>query len=158
MKTLSTFILFTALSLALAASYFSVEATAQAQASSRSGASVLEQQILAHEREGLDAFKTGELEKFAHLTAEEVIMVDASGAAGKSQILKNVVGFSLTDYTIEDVKFVPVARNTGLISYKLTEKGVTHGKDFSARVYVSSLWTQRGDQWLCLFSQETSAH
>jgi len=38
-----------------------------------------------------------------------------------------------------------------------TEKGVSHGKEFAAQVYVSSIWAKRGSQWVCLFSQETAA-
>jgi hypothetical protein len=58
---------------------------------------------------------------------------------------------------MEDVKFVPISANTGLISYKIVEKGVSHGREFAAQAYVSSIWTKRGNKWVCLFSQETSA-
>jgi hypothetical protein len=50
---------------------------------------------------------------------------------------------------------VPISSNTGLIAYKTTEKGKSHRHGFSAQVYVSSLWTRRGNDWVCLFSQET---
>jgi hypothetical protein len=117
----------------------------------------LQQQIVAREREGLDALKTGDLERFGNLTAEEAVFVDTHGPAGKAQVLKNTAGFTLTDYTMEDVHFVPIAANTGLISYKITEKGVSHGKEFAAVVYVSSVWAERREKWVCLFSQETAA-
>jgi hypothetical protein len=72
-------------------------------------------------------------------------------------VMKNVAGFRLTDFTIEDVKFLQMSDKAGLISYKLTEKGVSHGKEFTATVYVSSIWAERGGKWLCEFSQETAA-
>ncbi|MGA2096145.1 MAG: hypothetical protein ABSH39_07595 [Candidatus Acidiferrum sp.] len=53
--------------------------------------------------------------------------------------------------------FVPISKDTGLVSYKTTEKGNSHGHEFTSLVYVSSVWTHRGDKWLCLFSQETAA-
>jgi hypothetical protein len=87
----------------------------------------LEQQIVAKEREGLDALKTGNLELFGHLTADDAVLVDAHGPASKAQVLKNVAGFSLTDYSLEDVRFVPLSAKSGLITYKLTEKGISHG-------------------------------
>jgi hypothetical protein len=118
----------------------------------------MEEQIISHEREGLDALKGGDLEKFGNLTAEEAVMVDAKGAASKAQVLKNVAGFKLTDYTMEEVKFLPISAGTGLISYKITEKGVSHEKEFTAQAYISSIWTARGDKWVCLFSQESAAH
>ena len=117
----------------------------------------LQEQIVAAEREGLDALKAGDVDHFGALTADEAVLVDARGPATKAQVLKNVAGFTLTDYTIENVNFVPISKDTGLISYKITEKGNSHGHEFAATVYVSSVWTHRGDKWLCLFSQETPA-
>jgi len=119
--------------------------------------SSLEQQIVAKEREGLEALKAGNVQHFGELTADEAVMVDAHGPAGKTQVLNNVAGFTLSDFAMEDVRFVPISSNTGLITYKINEKGNSHGKDFSAQAYVSSVWTRRGDKWLCLFSQETAA-
>jgi hypothetical protein len=39
----------------------------------------------------------------------------------------------------------------------ISEKGVSHGKEFTAQAYVSSIWMEGGGKWLCLFSQETGA-
>src|SRR5271156_1203385 len=128
---------------------------AQASSPARDAKDSLQEQIVAKEREGLDALGSGNLELFGKLTAEEAVMVDAQGAATKAQVLKNVGEFKLTVYSMDDLKFVPVSETTGLISYKITEKGVSHGHEFMAKAYVSSLWTKRGTQWVCLFSQET---
>jgi ketosteroid isomerase-like protein len=125
---------------------------------SGSGDDALEKQIVAKEREGLDALKAGDVEQFGKLTADEAVLVDAHGPASKAQVLKNVAGFTLTDYSMEDMRFLPIDAYTGLISYKISEKGNSHGKEFTAQAYVSSVWTERGKQWLCLFSQETAAH
>jgi ketosteroid isomerase-like protein len=117
----------------------------------------LGQEILARERQGLDALKAGDLNAFGTLIADEAVFVDALGPASKAEVLEHTQGFKLTEYEIEDEKFVPVSADTGLISYSFTEKGVSHGKAFAAHVYVSSLWTKRGNDWVCLFSQETAA-
>jgi hypothetical protein len=119
--------------------------------------SSLQQKIVAKEREGLDALKAGNLELFGNLTADDAVFVDTHGPASKAQVLKNVAGFRLTEYSIEDVRFVAISSKSGLISYKIGEKGVSHGKEFAAQVYVSSVWAKRGGQWVCLFSQETAA-
>jgi len=116
-----------------------------------------EQQIVSKEREELDALKTGDLELFGNLTADDAVFVDEHGPASKAQILKNVAGFRITDYSMEDVRFVPISAKSGLISYKISEKGISHGKEFTAQVYVSSVWAERGSKWVCLFSQETPA-
>jgi hypothetical protein len=114
-------------------------------------------QIVSKEREGLDALKAGDVAHFGDLTADDAVFVDSSGIADKAQVLKNVEGFRLTDFQIQDVKFQRVAAETGLISYRASENGVSHGREFAAEVYVSSIWTHRGGKWTCLFSQETPA-
>jgi hypothetical protein len=119
--------------------------------------SPMQQQIVSKEREELDSLKTGNMELFASLLADEAVFVDAHGSASKAEVVKNTSDFRLQEYSMEDVRFVPVSETSGLIAYKLTEKGISHGKEFAAQVYVSALWTARGGKWICLFSQETSA-
>jgi predicted protein tyrosine phosphatase/ketosteroid isomerase-like protein len=111
--------------------------------------------IVAKEREGLDALKVGDLAAFSRLTADDALFVDPHGVASKAEVMKNVAGFRLEDYTIEDVRLVPLSSTSGLIAYKITEKGNSHGREFSAKAYISALWTKRDGEWLCVFSQET---
>ena len=117
----------------------------------------IEDQIVAKEREGLDALKAGHTEEFGKLTADDAVFVDAAGAASKAQVMQNVGGFKLTEYSMENVKFLRLTNKSGLITYKITETGNSHGKDFTAHSYISSIWEERGGTWLCLFSQETGA-
>jgi hypothetical protein len=117
----------------------------------------MEDQIVAKEREGLDALKAGHPEEFGKLTADDAVFVDTAGAASKAQVMQNVGGFKLTDYSMENVKFLRLSNKSGLITYKITETGNSHGKDFTAHSYISSIWEERGGTWLCLFSQETGA-
>jgi ketosteroid isomerase-like protein len=120
-------------------------------------AQALRDEIVAQERAGLDALKTGDLRAFADSTAEEAIFVDAQGPAGKAEVMKNVAGFRLGGYTMSDIRFVPLSADSGLLVYRLAETGTSHGKDFTAKVNVSVLWLKRGGKWLCLFTQETGA-
>jgi hypothetical protein len=124
---------------------------------SRSGEDSIQQQIISKEREELDSLKTGNLDLFGNLLAEDALFLDAHGPAGKAEVVKNVGEFRLLDYIMEDVRFVPLSAQSGLIAYKLTEKGTSHGKDFAGQVYVSAVWIERGGKWVCLFSQETGA-
>jgi uncharacterized protein (TIGR02246 family) len=117
----------------------------------------LREQIVAQERAGLDALKTGDLTAFAASTAEDAVFVDAQGAATKAEVMQHTADFRLHDYTMADVRFVPLAAESGLIVYTLTESGASHGKEFSARVHVSSVWLKRDGRWMCVFSQETAA-
>jgi ketosteroid isomerase-like protein len=127
------------------------------QASAGSQRDSLEQQIVAQERAGLDALKTGDLTTFAASTADDAIFVDAHGPASKTEVVVHTAEFRLHEYTMDDVRFVPVSAESGLIVYTLTESGTSHGKEFSAKVYVSALWLKRRGRWVCAFSQETAA-
>ena len=162
MKTASAFIIVATLALCgaflLGRPRISVAAAEPpASGSATANDDAMQQQIVAKEREGLDALKTGEVDKFGRITADEAIFVDAQGSATKAQVLKNVAGFTLTDYSMESIQFLRLSKKSGLISYKIHEKGVSHGKEFAAQAYVSSIWKQRGNGWFCLFSQETGA-
>ena len=114
-------------------------------------------EIVAQERRGLDALKSGDLAAFAGLTADDAVFVDPHGLATKAEVMKNVSEFRLEDYTIEDVRLVPLSDRSGLIAYKLSESGVSHGRKFKANAFISAVWAERDGHWLCLFSQETGA-
>jgi hypothetical protein len=133
--------------------FFLASALGHAQDSKTS----LKDQIVAQERAGLDALKTGDMKTFENLTADDAVFVDSSGSADKADVMKHTQGFRLRDYTISDIKFVELSKNSGLIAYQIVESGTSHGKDFSAKVNVSSLWVKRRGKWVCEFSQETAA-
>jgi ketosteroid isomerase-like protein len=160
MKTASTLIVIAAIAISgaflLGGPRNSAAAPSPGAGDSTAGASSLEQQIVSKEREGLDALKTGNLELFGNLTADDAVFVDAAGPATKAEVLKHVEGFRLAGYTMEDVRFVALSAKTGLITYTITEKGVSHGREFAAQAYISSIWTKRKNKWVCVFSQETT--
>src|SRR5580658_3524951 len=117
----------------------------------------LREEIVAQERAGLEALKVGDIAAFGSTIAKDAVFVDASGPAGKAQVVKNVAGFRLREFTMSDIKFVELSKDTGLIVYLMDESGTTHGKEFSAKVHVASVWSKRSGKWLCEFSQETAA-
>jgi ketosteroid isomerase-like protein len=115
----------------------------------------MQDQIVAKEREELDAMKAGNIAAFADLLAEEAVFLNPQGPSPKADVVKHIAGFKLLDYSIEDVRFVQAGPKTGLIVYKLTQKGSANGHEFSGKAHISALWTERDGKWLCLFSQET---
>ena len=152
----TTFAISTGLLMALPRYRASANETAK-NARSKAETDSVEQQIVSKEREELDSLKAGNLELFGNLLADDAVFVDAQGPASKAQVVKNVAEFRLLEYSMEDVRFVLVSAESGLITYKVTEKGVSHGRDFTAQVYISAVWTKHGGKWICLFSQETAA-
>ena len=63
----------------------------------------------------------------------------------------------MKDYTVADLRFVPVSADGGLVSYTLDATGTRNGSDFTRRLYVSSVWVRSGRQWVCVFNQQTPA-
>jgi ketosteroid isomerase-like protein len=114
-------------------------------------------QIVASERAGLDCLKSGDVATFAGLIADDAVFVGSRGPASKAEVVRHTADFRLADYSMDDIRFVPVSADSGLIAYKISETGTAHGKDFAAQVYVSALWVRRQGKWVCLFSQETVA-
>lgn len=132
-------------------------ARSAAPAAGDSRIETLKKHIIAKEREELDTLKTGDLKLFAALIADDAVFVDDHGPATKAAIVSHTADFRLSEYAMDDIRFVPVSRDSGLITYKIAEKGASHGHEFSTTVYVSALWAQRNAKWICLFSQETAA-
>lgn len=118
----------------------------------------LAREVLAKERQELDTLKSGDYDQFASLLADDAVFVDVHGPATKEVVVSNTKEFRLQDYTIENPKSVRVSKDSLMLTYKITESGVSHGHSFSTIVYVSALWSKRRGKWLCLFSQETAAH
>jgi len=130
---------------------------AMGQEAARAGGDALREEIVAQERAELDSLKTGDTTAFANSLADDAVFVDAQGAAGKAEVVKNTAGFRLREYSMTDVRFVALSADSGLIAYRMAETGTSHGKEFTAKVYVSALWLKRGEKWMCVFSQETAA-
>lgn len=120
------------------------------------GQGSLQEQVVAQERKELDSIKSGDMTLFASLIAEEAVFVDSHGTAGKTEVVKNTANFKLLEYTMEDIKFVPLSAKSGVIAYRLVQKASSHGQEFTNQIYASAIWTERGGRWLCLFSQETA--
>ena len=117
----------------------------------------LRNEVIEQEKQELDCLKSGNMKLFASLIADDAVFVNPRGAAGKAQVVENTSQVLLEEYAMEEVHFVRVSSESGLISYKLTERGSAHGQPFSGQVYASALWAKRDGKWVCLFSQETIA-
>lgn len=121
------------------------------------GDEAMREALVAQERAGLEALKAGDVARFAAMVGEEAVFVDDQGPATKAEVVKNVGGFRIIDYGMDEVRLVRVSDAAGVIVYRLTEHGSSHGKEFNAVVYVSTLYALRGGKWVSLFSQETGA-
>ena len=133
------------------------QAKAQTEKIANTKLQALQQQIVAKERQELEALKSGNTQEFASLIAEEAVFVDPRGTATKAEVVGHIGDFKLLEFSMEDIKFVALSETSGVIAYKLTEKGSSHGREFTSTAYASAVWMQRDGKWVCVFSQETPA-
>jgi hypothetical protein len=61
------------------------------------------------------------------------------------------------DYASRHYLLVTFPYSRGLTTYKLTQKGTSHGKELAGQVWVSALRAERARKWVSPFSQETAA-
>jgi len=121
------------------------------------GGDVNRDEIIGQERAGLEAWKNGDVAKVGASLTDDAVFVDSNGILRKPELLKMLGDMKLKDYTMSDVRFVPVSPDNGVVSYTLTESGTRQGQAFSSKVYVSSAWVRNGRQFQCVFSQKTVA-
>ncbi len=121
------------------------------------GGDVNRDAIVGQERAELEALKSGDMATLGAALTDDALFVDASGILRKPELLKLLGDLKLKDYTMSDVRFVPVSPDNGVVSYTLTESGTRQGHAFSAKLFVSSAWVRNGRQFQCVFSQETVA-
>ena len=121
------------------------------------GGDVNRDEIIGQERAELEALKSGDVAAVGAALTDDAVFVDANGILRKPELLKLMGDVKLKDYTMSDVRFVPVSPDNGVVSYTLTESGTRQGQAFSAKVFVSSAWVRNGRQFQCVFRQETVA-
>jgi ketosteroid isomerase-like protein len=121
------------------------------------GGDVNRDEILAQERAELEALKNGDLATVGAALTDDALFVDSNGILRKPEMLKLLGDVKLKDYTMSDVRLVPVSPDNGVVSYTLTESGTRQGQAFSAKVFVSSAWVRNGRLYQCVFSQKTVA-
>jgi hypothetical protein len=157
MRRLSFVITAAAMVVGLAAGRAAVVVQAQAERAAKTSVQALREQIVAKERQELDALKSGNTQEFANLIAEDAVFADPRGTASKAEVVAHIGDFKLLEFSMEDIKFVALSETSGVIAYKLTEKGTSHGREFTSTDYASAIWAQRNGSWVCVFSQETPA-
>jgi len=117
----------------------------------------LKDQIVAKEREELEALKSADYKKFAELIADDAIFLNPGGPGTKAQVVENSSHFKLLDFSMDDIRFLPLTANSGIVIYKLTQKASAGGREFTSVVHASATWVLRDGKWVSIFSQETPA-
>jgi ketosteroid isomerase-like protein len=121
------------------------------------GGDVNRDALIAAARASLEALKSGDVAGYEAMITDDAVIVGEQGLERKPDLVKRLADFQLKDYTISDVRFVPVSSDNGVVSYTVAESGMDHGKPFTAKVNVSSVWERGAGRggYVCVFEQET---
>ena len=122
---------------------------------------VLEQELLAREKQYWNAIKSKDAQVAARLTDDPCIVV---GAQGVGEMSRNAVGsmlesatYALNDFSLEDVHFRRLADDVAALAYKVREDLTVDGKTIRMEAFDSSVWMKRNGNWVCVIHTESPA-
>lgn len=116
-------------------------------------------ELTALERQSWEATLKGDKEFFKTFLAKEAKGMLADGAViGYEQIIKNLDGLELRNYTMGIASILRVSKDSAMILYPASYEAVHKGTEerYSA-VNCSALYERRNGRWQQLFYQETAA-
>jgi hypothetical protein len=117
----------------------------------------LGKKIIALEKQGWMATKKKDLTALNRLFAEEYVEVGSLGGRGKAETLRHIQDeLTLTEYSMDDFRVIPVSPDVVLLTYKVEEMGSVNGRELPGQpAYASSLWVNRRGQWKNILYQAT---
>jgi hypothetical protein len=119
---------------------------------------VAEADITAKEKATWEALKKKDFEGFGEMLASDYLEVGGEGVFDKEGIIKNVKDMTVTDVTFSDWKFLPVDKDTALLTYQVTIKGTAANREIPPGPYrAGSAWQNRDGKWVVVYYQETLA-
>jgi enamine deaminase RidA (YjgF/YER057c/UK114 family) len=108
----------------------------------------VEEQIIALERAGWKAWKDKDPSWYRTNTTEDVMLINSSGVANKTQMIKDLSTCDVRSFALDDFKLVMLSRDAVLMTYTATQDGVCAGEKIPARVRSTVNYVRRGGRWL----------
>lgn len=113
-------------------------------------------QLTILEKQILEALKNQNAGTLQSLLRDDYVEIAGPGPQrlSKMEVLKALPRLRITDYSMEDVRLLPLDRDAVLLTYKLTLKVVPGEQEYFANpAYVSSTWVRQETSWLSVFRQ-----
>jgi hypothetical protein len=111
--------------------------------------------IEAKERQVQAAIQKGDLQAFGSLLADDAMEVTDHGVSSKAQIIEELKGATLSDFTMTDVKVTMIDKDASLITYRTAGKYSVHGQSGTFDDWASTVWVKRNGKWMAFIHQET---
>jgi hypothetical protein len=112
--------------------------------------------LMEAEKSLLDNLAKHNASAFFALIAPGAWSVDEMGGMTMDEFKKNWAQLKVESVTPSDMKVVPVDATSGIVTYKLDQKGSFNGEPFQPTVYASTVWVNRSGKWVAVFHQEST--
>jgi len=118
-----------------------------------------EAEIVALETRAFEAWKNKDKRFFQEHMAEDGQYLDLHGAGGKAQYVQAIIDNNCTvnGYALDKTKVTMLSKDAALLTYRYTYDIVCGGKPEAGPLWASTVYVNRGGQWLIAFHQEIPA-
>ena len=118
-----------------------------------------EKTIVANENKISDAFTKKDIATLKTLIADDSYGTDMMGTNSIAEMYKQLptMDMKITEQHMTDYKYVWVNPTTVVLTYTWSGKGTMNGQPVPSPAYASTVYTKRGDKWVAVYHQETTA-
>jgi hypothetical protein len=118
--------------------------------------STVQVQIIALEKAGWEAWKNKDSAWTRDNVTEDFLLVNSDGVSNKTQVIKSTpTDCEVKSYSLDNFKFVTLARDSVLMTYTAMQDGVCSGKTIPASVRATVVYVKRSGKWLEALYMET---
>lgn len=119
----------------------------------------LKAELLAQEKQILEAIKAKDEQTLRHLLADELLAVVDGERTTAAEQRQRVAGLDIRSYDLTDVKAVAASKDVGILSYVYTWEGKAGDREQASRpVYATAVFARRDGRWVSVFYQESPRH
>ncbi|WP_336213797.1 nuclear transport factor 2 family protein [Nonomuraea sp. LPB2021202275-12-8] len=115
----------------------------------------IEHELRELEEKGWAAISVGNGDFYRELVTDRTVCVEPDGLQTGAELAADIDANKspFDDYTLEDVKVLPLGAESALITYRATVR--LNAADFSFQLYMTSVYERAGNAWKLLFHQQT---
>jgi hypothetical protein len=108
-------------------------------------------------RQAWQDFKDKKKDAYAAILADDFMAVEADGKGprDKKTAVNEVDAFSLSNYSLTDMKVTPLGSTAAMATYKAKVNGTAGKQPMNENLTITEVWRNSGGQWKCLRYQET---
>ncbi|MFC4049812.1 nuclear transport factor 2 family protein [Actinomadura syzygii] len=115
----------------------------------------IENELRELEEKGWAAISVGDGDFYRGLVTDRTVCVEPDGLQTGHELADDIEANKspFDDYTLDDVKVLPLGDGSALITYRATIR-LTEA-DFSFELYMTSVYERGDDDWRLVFHQQT---